>query len=252
MNKAFIESESLELKATFNEWREVIISLVAFANRRGGKVIVGVSDKGEIVSSTFGKNTIEDFVNKVKNHTDPTLYPSVTEKTFGPGQIVEILVTESDTKPVFAFNQAYIRVGKTNQKLSNSELRELIKRYTLTDFDNHVFPKKLSLADFDTILLKSFPGFNRLKLTNADYLCFIKVNSNFPNAIVKLGRFKGKTMADFIDSRNVDTNLINAVDENCNLLKRTLTFSMFFLVELNAKKFGITLLLPYAKRLLTL
>lgn len=197
MNKAFNESEKIELKATFNEWREVIVSLVAFANRRGGKVIVGIKDNGDLANSTLGKNTIEDFVNKIKNHTDPALYPSVTEKTFGPGQIVEIVVTESDTKPVFAFNQAYIRVGKTNQKLSNTELRELIKRYTLTDFDNHLFPKKSPLSDFDETLLKNFPDFNRLKLTNADYLCFIKTNSYFPNAIVKLGRFKGKTMADF-------------------------------------------------------
>lgn len=73
----FKESEKIELKETFAEWKEIIISLVAFANRIGGKIIVGVNDSGEFTNLIVGKNSIEDFVNKVKQHTDPVLYPSI-------------------------------------------------------------------------------------------------------------------------------------------------------------------------------
>jgi ATP-dependent DNA helicase RecG len=73
----YSESEILELKSSFGEWREIIITLCAFANKRGGKVIVGLTDTGKHTGFVSGKNTIEDFVNKIKNHTDPVLYPSI-------------------------------------------------------------------------------------------------------------------------------------------------------------------------------
>lgn len=109
-----IESEKLEFKSSFAEWKEAIISLCAFANKKGGKVIIGMNDNGVASGIQVGKNTIEDFANKIKNHTDPILYPSINVKTFGLGEIIEIEVSESDNKPVFAFDRAYVRVGKTN------------------------------------------------------------------------------------------------------------------------------------------
>jgi predicted HTH transcriptional regulator len=42
----FKESEKIELKKTFSEWKEAIIALCAFANKKGGKVIIGMSDDG--------------------------------------------------------------------------------------------------------------------------------------------------------------------------------------------------------------
>jgi len=44
------ETEKLELKTSFSEWKEIIISLVAFANRNGGKIVVGVNDDGEFTA----------------------------------------------------------------------------------------------------------------------------------------------------------------------------------------------------------
>jgi predicted HTH transcriptional regulator len=43
------ESDRVEFKTTFND--EVIISLVAFSNTRGGAVYVGVSDNGDVKGS---------------------------------------------------------------------------------------------------------------------------------------------------------------------------------------------------------
>ena len=38
------ESEKVELKSSFSEWKEIIISLAAFANKKGGTVVVGIDD----------------------------------------------------------------------------------------------------------------------------------------------------------------------------------------------------------------
>jgi hypothetical protein len=126
------ESEILEKKSSFAAWKEIIISLSAFTNKKGGKVIVGLDDQGNPTGLNIGKNALEEMANKIKMHTDPILYPSINVKTFGPGEIVELEIPESDNKPVFAFEKAYVRVGKTNQKLSATEIRDLVKRYTLS------------------------------------------------------------------------------------------------------------------------
>ena len=39
------ESETLEKKSSFAAWKEIIISLSAFGNKKGGKVGVGVDDQ---------------------------------------------------------------------------------------------------------------------------------------------------------------------------------------------------------------
>ena len=234
-----IESEKLEFKSSFAEWKEAIISLCAFANKKGGKVIIGMNDNAVASGIQVGKNTIEDFANKIKNHTDPILYPSINVKTFGLGEIIEIEVSESDNKPVFAFDRAYVRVGKTNQKMSQTEVRELIKRYTLSDFDKMYLEKDFREIELDDKLiekinkeyykfkisssidfLKQLGLVSKNKITNAAYLCFVKNNIEMHNAIVKAARFKGESVAKFLDEKEFNGNIVRAVDETMDFIKR--------------------------------
>ncbi|MFH1429690.1 MAG: RNA-binding domain-containing protein, partial [Candidatus Margulisiibacteriota bacterium] len=193
------ESEKLELKSSFGEWKDIIISICAFANKNGGKVIVGVDDDGNPTGLKVGNKTIEDIVNKIKTNTDPVLYPSINVKVFGPGEIVEIEIPESDNKPVFAFDRAYIRVGKTNQKLSSSAVKALIKRYTIYDFDEISCGQEVKDIELDVEFInklnKDIYHFGKVsaadfmarlmlmkanKINNAGYLCFVKRNSLLP------------------------------------------------------------------------
>jgi ATP-dependent DNA helicase RecG len=168
------ESSTIEFNSSFGKWKEVIISLVAFANKHGGKVIIGIADDGTPLGMEIGKNTIEDIINKIKNNTDPVLYPSVNTLTYGPGEIVEIDIPESDNKPVFAFNKPYIRVGKSNQKISTAEVKKLIKKYTFTDFDRELFSGNIVGFDEKLTQLVLKKKIIKNKLTNAQYLCFFK------------------------------------------------------------------------------
>ena len=51
-----MESQTVEYKKSFG--KEVIISLVAFANTGGGKVIVGVDDNGRPCGFDVGPETM--------------------------------------------------------------------------------------------------------------------------------------------------------------------------------------------------
>src|SRR3989339_479109 len=222
------ESEKLELKSSFAEWKEIIETLGAFANKNGGKIIIGLNDNGDLSGLVIGKGTLEDIINKIKNHSDPVLYPSVNLKTFGPGEIVEIEIKESDNKPVFVLGRGYIRIGKTNQKLSQAEIRDMIKKYSIPDFDQHSFKYPLKQLELDDKIIARMPaGYikrigltKKNKITNAGYLCFVKQNRLMPNAVIKAARFKGNNMVKFIDMKDFDVNILRGVDDAIDFIKR--------------------------------
>ena len=57
------ESQTLEFKTSFD--KAAVESLVAFANAQGGTVLVGVSDTGEVVGVTLGKETLNEWLNQI-------------------------------------------------------------------------------------------------------------------------------------------------------------------------------------------
>ncbi|MCF6269718.1 MAG: putative DNA binding domain-containing protein [Melioribacteraceae bacterium] len=58
------ESESVEFKKNFDN--SVIISLNAFANTKGGKVILGIEDTGNIHGVKLNKETIQNWVHPIR------------------------------------------------------------------------------------------------------------------------------------------------------------------------------------------
>jgi len=173
------------------------------------------------------------------------LYPSINVKEFALGEYVEIDIPESDNKPLFAFDKAYIRTGKSNLKISNTHLRELIKRYQNPDFDRQTSNIKitdvvvnekwlLSLNekyfkidehDLNNILIK-LEVLHENVLTNTGFLCFATNISPIPNASIKLARFKGDTVDVFIDMKSTTCNIIEAVNESLNFVSRSISMKV--------------------------
>ncbi len=70
------EDSHTEFKSSFSD--AVIESLVAFANTKGGKVLVGVDNKGiPITGFSVGTESLQKWINEVKNKTQPSVIPDV-------------------------------------------------------------------------------------------------------------------------------------------------------------------------------
>ena len=70
------ESNRVEFKRTFG--KEVIISLSAFANTEGGKVVVGVDNTGNPTGLSIGPETEQKYLNEIKVATYPQVMPHLT------------------------------------------------------------------------------------------------------------------------------------------------------------------------------
>ena len=42
------ESETLEFKKSLSEWKEIVETVSAFSNTKGGTIVVGIGDDGKI------------------------------------------------------------------------------------------------------------------------------------------------------------------------------------------------------------
>ena len=117
------ESQTVEFKTTFNE--DLIETLVAFANSKGGTVYLGLSDKGTPIGITIGKETIQNWINEIKTKTNPYLIPDVEISTIEDKTIVVIDIPEYPIKPVATRGKYYKRIGNSNHLLSVIEVSNM-------------------------------------------------------------------------------------------------------------------------------
>lgn len=104
-----MESQTVEHKKTFG--KEVIISLVAFANAEGGKVIVGVDDLGIPCGVENGPETVQRHLNEIKVSTYPQIIPKVLIEQREGKQVLVFEISEFPVKPVSYKNRYYKRAS---------------------------------------------------------------------------------------------------------------------------------------------
>jgi len=142
------ESETVEFKPSLSQMSEIMESICAFSNTKGGTILIGVSDKGELIGVDIGRRTIENLVNRIKQNTDPMVYPSIRVEKIDEKEVIVMDVEKSKQKPVLAFGRAYRRVGKTNQKLRYEEIRNLVLETSKVYWDERVC-EDASLEDIE-------------------------------------------------------------------------------------------------------
>ena len=120
------ESMTVEWKPSLSQINEIIESITAFSNTEGGRLFVGISKDGKAVGVSIGKDTIENLVNRVAQHTEPKIHPRVTVTKSGDKEIIVIDVKESHDKLVLANGRPYIRVGKSTRQMGKDEYEPFI------------------------------------------------------------------------------------------------------------------------------
>lgn len=119
------ESETLEFKKSLGEWKEIIQVISAFANTKGGTIILGINEERKVFGVQIGKRTTEDLTNKIRRNTDPKISPRILVNNLDGEDIITIKVEESKSKPVFAFDRTYKRVGKSTVRATSEEIRKM-------------------------------------------------------------------------------------------------------------------------------
>ena len=233
------ESLTIEFKISFNE--DVIETLVAFANAKGGTVYIGMKDNGDIVGTQVGKETIQQWINEIKTKTSPQIIPDVELLNIDNKTIISFFIIEYPIKPVSIRGKYFKRVGNSNHLLSVDEIsNEYLKtinsswdfyfdpNHSESDLSDEKISKFVSIIKqnggilqtglSDKEMLNKMEILRHGKVTFGAYLLFVKDYCTISD--VQIGRFKSETT--IIDSLSLNCELFKEVDEIMAFIKRHL------------------------------
>ena len=130
------EGQSIEFKTSFQ--KEVIETIVAFANAKGGKVFVGVSDSGEALGIQLGKENLQNWINQVKQNTSPSVVPDMNIVEIENKKIVVIDVKEYPIKPISYKNRYIIRRSNSNHVMNMEEVASEYLKTKNSSWDHYI------------------------------------------------------------------------------------------------------------------
>lgn len=235
-----METQKVEYKRSFG--KEVIISLVAFANTDGGRVVVGVEDDGKICGVHCNSEILQRYQNEIKVATYPQLFPKIWMEKREEKDIIFFEVTEYPVKPVAYKNRYYKRLNNSNHLLTLEEIVDLQQQALAVSYDS--YPVAVSIDSLDKSQIERF--FNqvnergRLKLhddllTNLIKLKLIQ-DSKVTRAAqllfgdcdfgIRIGRFKSAST--IIDDNVVKGPLFAVIEEAMIFIKKHINLEYHF------------------------
>jgi len=238
------ENENIEFKTSFNT--DLIETIVAFANTSGGKVIVGINPKAEVIGTTINSESVQQWVNEIKNKTSPVLIPDVETISLNNKTIVVFSIQEYPVKPVAIRGKYFKRVANSNHLMSIDEIANEHLKTINTSWDFYPDPnhstehisarkvkrfvetieqqtqKRIEIPHMD--FLAKLEIIRNHQLTFGGYLLFVKEYCLISD--VQVGRFKSPTT--IIDSTSLNTDLFTEVDEIIAFIKKHLMVEYIF------------------------
>ena len=245
------ESETVEFKNSLSEMDQILDTISAFSNTKGGEIYIGIADDGNINGVTVGKGTLETLANEIKLNTDPRLFPNIATEEINSKIIIKVTVQEYPIKPIWTKDKVFVRVGKTNQKITAEKIREMINQNTPFHWDKQILPD-LTIADINENDVLSFVKLSNEernsdigslrdtkshleklnliqneKLTNAALLLFGKhPQKYFPRSIIKCAKFAGSEPVDFLDIQEISGTIIGQVPDVLNFIRKHINVSV--------------------------
>nr|WP_319511312.1 ATP-binding protein [uncultured Draconibacterium sp.] len=234
------ESQNIEWKES---WRDEYLKWICgFANAKGGKIIIGKNDNGEIVGVAKAKRLMEDIPNKIQ--TQLGIICDVDLKNEDGKDYIEIQVKPYDVLISYQGKYHY-RSGSTKQELKGNALNKLLLKKAGKTWDDVVEPRA-KLDDIDISAIHAFKKgataskrlpfiaeeesleqiLDNLLLLEDDNLkrsAILLFGKNpcrfFINAFVKIGRF-GQTDDDLRFQEIIEGNAFQLADKVLEVLDR--------------------------------
>ena len=235
----FIGQQGEGLKIEFKESvGSIDKEIIAFANSSGGRIFLGVDDKGKIKGINI-TNKLKSQIQDIARNCDPSIKISLEKFE----NILIINIEESENKPHKCSSGFYLRQGANSQKMSVSENRDFFSKEGKILFDEQINKKFSFKNGFDknkfnlflektkiskTIsvknILKNIGVLNdKNKFRNAGVLFFChNIELFIPQAIVTCVLYKGKDKTFIIDKKDFIADIYSNYKNTVDFLYRNL------------------------------
>lgn len=241
------ESKILEFKEKLPNGSGIAKSIIAFSNIAGGKLIIGVDDKGNSVGVYDDIFELQDKISSIiSDNCYPNIIPNIYTQNIEGKIILVIEVFRGNLLPYYLKAQGrtegvYIRIGATNRKASIENVIELERQRSNITFDeeinlnhkiNDLDLKELeiefeklgkSLNDKKLLSLKLAKEANKQLYATNGLLILLGL---LENVTCKCSRFKGKNMAVFLDKKEYEGNLFKQIERAEKFIKNYISLNV--------------------------
>lgn len=232
------ESEALEIKQ--NVRKETVAQTVcSFLNGKGGQLLIGVGDSGEIIGIKNAEKKSKELQQFLFNAIVPEPAVTVSVEEYGQKEVLSVKVWSGSKEPYVFDGSIFYRRGSQTVKASSQEISELIhnrQQFEIKWERQTVLNAELNDLDLDEInatieaaiknvgnkdihkdpieFLSHYGLFSNGSFTNAAIVLFAKNPVQFlPQCRVRLSYLQaGKTGASFTDDRVLEGNLFKNFD----------------------------------------
>uniref|UniRef100_Q3ARL2 Putative transcriptional regulator n=1 Tax=Chlorobium chlorochromatii (strain CaD3) TaxID=340177 RepID=Q3ARL2_CHLCH len=259
MNEEFIkeliskgETSSTQFKLNISNELSIAQEMVAFANTKGGRILIGVDDKTwEVIGLTDNdiRRLTNLLVNASSEHIKPPLFIETETFIIDDKKIIVVVVPEGSDKPYKDKDGIiFLKNGANKRKVTNNEeiLRLLSKgkhlfadelpvnQATIEDINKDKFDKfflREFNAEYEALglsyqeALKAKRVLKEGKITLAGFLFFGKMPQNIkPAFCIKCVAFYGNSLGgtEYRDSRDINGTIPILFDEGMAFFKRNL------------------------------
>ncbi len=240
------EGRTLERKRDLSSLSPVIKTLVAFANTAGGTLLVGIEDDGTVVGLDDVRAQEERIANAIADSVEPALLPDIEVLTVDGRDLLMVRVAwwpgPFFLKAKGPEKGVYVRLGSTNRRADAqtlAELQLLTRRLafdqepcagtTLRDLDidaaREAFAavgRELDEAKLESLGVVCRRGAETVP-SNGGVILFGRAEArhrHFPDAQVRCALFRGTTKARFIDRKDVEGTVLDALHEVPSFIER--------------------------------
>lgn len=251
------ESETLEFKRSTAELKRAGETLCAFLNGEGGKVLIGVAPDGKLVGQDVADITLRDIA-AMLGRFEPTARVEMSRVDVGHGRQVIVLeaVPSRQFAPFVFESKPFKRVSSTTTVMSQEEYGRLLLDRNHSRHRWEIQPAvgvRLEDLDREEILRTRATAIEQRRLSAATSLDIgdildrlgLRIDGqitqaaqmlygttflpDYPQALLKLGRFRGtKITGDIVDNKQDYMHAFAMVREAIAWFDRTLPLSARF------------------------
>jgi len=245
------EGKTLEFKRDLSSPDKIMRTVVAFANGAGGTVLIGVEDQSRHVIGVPNPTRAEEqLANLICDLIQPRLIPDLFILPWRKAAVIAVVVHPSALRPHYLKAQGisggvYVRVGSTNRLADPAQIEELKRFVSRETYDEQALPELNSEAIDFPVAAELFAPVRKLKLTDLKTLAITKRHQNrevptvggmilfgrnrlvvSPDAFIKAGRFDGLDKSRILDSADITSYPVRAVEEVLAFIQRNIRHSI--------------------------
>jgi ATP-dependent DNA helicase RecG len=250
------ESETLEFKASTAQLKPACETLCGYLNARGGVVLIGVRNSGEIIGQDVTDNTRQEIANELRKF-EPTAQITVDHIKVGDRQVIMMQAPVGKHAPYVYDGRPFERTQNSKGRMTQHHYEQLlVERGQL----NHAWDEQPAIGyDIDSLnheeirntirdgvnenriavevlnysieqMLRYMELFSNGKLINAAVVLYAKkVEPNYSQCLMRMTRYRGlDKLSNFMDSKHVYGNAFNILSEANYFTMRHLPVASFF------------------------